>query len=50
MNVYSDETYGERVAGIYDDWHTQVESGLIDRLAELAGEGRALELGSVRDE
>jgi len=45
MNFYSDETYGERVAGIYDDWHTQVESGLIDRLTELAGEGRALELG-----
>lgn len=45
MNYYSDETYGERVADVYDDWNSSVESGLIDRLAELAGDGRALELG-----
>jgi SAM-dependent methyltransferase len=45
MNFYSDETYGERVAGVYDDWHNKVEAGLIDRLAELAGDGHALELG-----
>ena len=45
MNFYSDETYGERVAGVYDDMHSQVESGLIDRLAEFADGGRGLELG-----
>jgi SAM-dependent methyltransferase len=45
MNFYSDETYGERVAGVYDDWYTDVDPQAIDRLAELAGDGRALELG-----
>jgi SAM-dependent methyltransferase len=45
MNFYSDETYGERVAGVYDDWYTDVDRHAIDRLAELAGKGRALELG-----
>jgi ubiquinone/menaquinone biosynthesis C-methylase UbiE len=45
MNFYTDETYGERIAGVYDDMHFQVESGLIDRLAELADGGLALELG-----
>jgi SAM-dependent methyltransferase len=45
MNFYSDDTYGEHVAGVYDDWHSSVEHGLVDRLAELAGDGRALELG-----
>ena len=45
MNFYSDETYGERVAGVYDDWYTDVDPHAIDRLVELAGDGRALELG-----
>ena len=45
MNFYSDETYGERVAGVYDDWYTHVDPHSIDLLAELAGSGRALELG-----
>ena len=45
MNFYSDETYGERVAGVYDEWYTDVDPHAIDRLAELAGNGRALELG-----
>ena len=45
MNFYSDDTYGEHVAGVYDDWHSSVVPGLFDRLAELAGDGRVLELG-----
>ena len=47
MNFYADETYGERVAGVYDEWHPEYDPLAIDRLAELAqgGNGRALELG-----
>ena len=45
MNFYSDETYGERVAGVYDDWYTDVDPHAIDRLVELSANGRALELG-----
>ena len=45
MNFYSDETYGEHVAGVYDDWYSDVDPQAIDLLAELAGDGRALELG-----
>ena len=46
MNFYSDETYGEHVAGIYDEWYSDYDSHAIDALAELAHSGRALELGS----
>ena len=45
MNFYSDETYGEHVAGVYDDWYADYDSHAIDALAELARGGRALELG-----
>ena len=45
MNFYSDDTYGERVAGVYDDWYSEYDPLAIDRLAELAQRGRALELG-----
>ena len=45
MNFYSDETYGERVAGVYDEWYADYNSHAIDALAELARGGRALELG-----
>jgi SAM-dependent methyltransferase len=45
MNFYSHDTYGERVAGVYDDWHSDYDPSTIDMLAELAGDGRALELG-----
>lgn len=45
MNFYSDETYGERVAGVYDDWHSEYDPLMIDALAELAQDGKALELG-----
>ena len=45
MNFYSDETYGEHVAGVYDEWYSDYDSHAIDTLAELAHGGRALELG-----
>lgn len=45
MDNYSEETYGERVAGIYDDWFPDHDPHAIDALAQLAGDGRALELG-----
>jgi SAM-dependent methyltransferase len=45
MNFYSDETYGESVAGVYDDWYAEYDPHAIDALAELAHGGRALELG-----
>jgi SAM-dependent methyltransferase len=47
MDEYGPETYGERVADVYDEWYRQLhdigdEAAL---LAELAGPGPALELG-----
>jgi hypothetical protein len=45
MNFYADETYGERVAGVYDEWYCDVDPHSIELLAALAGDGRALELG-----
>jgi SAM-dependent methyltransferase len=39
--------YGQRIAGVYDQWYAgafDVE-GAVDRLAQLAGDGRVLELG-----
>jgi SAM-dependent methyltransferase len=45
MNFYSDETYGESVAGVYDEWYSEYDPHAIDVLAELAHGGRALELG-----
>ena len=45
MNFYSDETYGEHVAGVYDEWYADYDPHAIDALADLARGGRALELG-----
>jgi SAM-dependent methyltransferase len=45
MAAYSNETYGERMAGIYDDWFPDYDQQAIDALADLARGGRALELG-----
>ena len=45
MNFYTDETYGERVAGVYDEWYPDYDPLAIDALAELAQGRRALELG-----
>lgn len=45
MKTYSDKTYGERIAPTYDEWYTNADEGAIELLSELAGGGRALELG-----
>ena len=45
MNSYTNETYGERMAGIYDEWFPDYDSHAIDTLADLAKGGRALEVG-----
>ena len=45
MNPYTAETYGERVAEVYDDWYRDYDEAAIGLLAELARDGRALELG-----
>lgn len=45
MNFYSHDTYGERVAGVYDEWFSDYDSHAIELLAELAQGGKALELG-----
>ena len=45
MDPFFPETYGERVADVYDEWFTDYESSAIELLAELAGGGKALELG-----
>ena len=45
MSDYSEETYGERVAGVYDEWFPSWDPDAINFLAELARDGKALELG-----
>ena len=45
MESYRDETYGQRIAGIYDQWYSGYDSAAIETLKELAQGGRALELG-----
>lgn len=46
MSEYDESTYGERVAGLYDEWYpVPSDERMISTLAELAGGGRALELG-----
>jgi SAM-dependent methyltransferase len=45
MSDYTDETYGELIADVYDDWYGDVDSQMLEMLTRLAGGGRALELG-----
>ena len=46
MDDYGPETYGERVADVYDEWYAPPNTqGECDFLAEFAAGGRALELG-----
>lgn len=40
-----DPTYSEALAEVYDQWFGSCEEAAVDRLAELAGSGRVLELG-----
>ena len=45
MEAYQEETYGERIAGVYDDWYGEVDDATVSALRELTQGGRALELG-----
>ena len=45
MDTYTVSTYGERIAEFYDERHQPLEEAGVRLLAELAGRGRALELG-----
>jgi SAM-dependent methyltransferase len=45
MDNYREDTYGERIASIYDEWYSAVDEAAIATLSELARGGRALELG-----
>jgi SAM-dependent methyltransferase len=45
MRDYGPTTYGDRIAGRYDEWFGEYDEACIDLLAGLAGGGPALELG-----
>lgn len=45
MKNYSLKTYGERIAGVYDQYYSEYDSASVQVLAELADGGNALELG-----
>jgi SAM-dependent methyltransferase len=45
MEIYREDTYGERIAGVYDDWYGGTEAATLTTLQDLARGGRALELG-----
>lgn len=45
MDSYQEDTYGQRIAGMYDEWYSGHEPATIETLKELAQGGRALELG-----
>ena len=44
MKNYTEETYGERIASVYDQWYSEVDPALVQTLFELAHGGNALEL------
>ena len=45
MDDYSEDTYGERIADVYDQWYSEFDPSAIQTLAELAHGGKVLELG-----
>lgn len=45
MDNYTIETYGERIAGIYDQLYSEIDPEMVDALVALCHGGRALELG-----
>ncbi|MFU8796835.1 MAG: class I SAM-dependent methyltransferase, partial [Dehalococcoidia bacterium] len=45
MDDYRADTYGERIASVYDDWYDEYDETTLSTLRELAQGGRALELG-----
>jgi SAM-dependent methyltransferase len=45
MKEYSESTYGERIAEVYDQWYSEFDQSSISTLVELSQGGRVLELG-----
>ncbi len=45
MEKYRPETYGEKIADVYDDWYSSPDESSITLLSDLAQGGRVLELG-----
>jgi len=45
MDTYQEDTYGEHIADIYDEWYHTYDEAAVDTLGELAHGGRVLELG-----
>lgn len=45
MTEYTESTYGDRIADIYDDHYSAYDPAMIDLLCGLAGNGPVLELG-----
>jgi len=47
MDEYGSETYGDKIAGVYDEWFNVPENTetTVDFLKELGGPGPVLELG-----
>jgi SAM-dependent methyltransferase len=45
MEGYGPTTYGQSIAGVYDDWYTAAQPEQIELLCQLAGDGPVLELG-----
>jgi SAM-dependent methyltransferase len=45
MQDYDPSTYGELIAGVYDRFYATLDERMVPLLAELAGDGRVLELG-----
>jgi SAM-dependent methyltransferase len=45
METEHPETYGQKIAAVYDEWYSSVADGCIDFLSGLANGGRVLELG-----
>src|SRR5579859_580739 len=45
MEHYQQDTYGERIADLYDDWHDRTDTpATVERLAAVGGDGPILEL------
>lgn len=45
MVSYHEDTYGQRIAGVYDAWYADYDPAALTTLEQLAQGGRALELG-----
>ena len=45
MSTHDAASYGDHIADVYDQWFTTVDEAAVATLGDLAGNGRALELG-----